>query len=76
MHALMPTPNDTSICPLCGNSNRCDVNNAAGCWCMNTKIPEALLEKVPSQFKELNCICNDCIDKYHQQQSQLPDNGQ
>ncbi|HCM46362.1 MAG TPA: hypothetical protein DIS98_02240, partial [Colwellia sp.] len=39
----MTYKNDDSICPLCGQSNRCDVKASSGCWCMNTEIPEALL---------------------------------
>ena len=76
MYTLMSHTNDTSTCPLCHKSNSCDVNNSAGCWCMNTNMPEALLDKVPTQFKELRCICNDCIDKYHQQQSLIANTEQ
>lgn len=63
----MPNNLDTTTCPLCQKLNFCDVNNANGCWCMSTKVPQALIDKVPEQLKKESCICNDCIDKYHQQ---------
>ena len=60
---------DTNICPLCHQVNQCDVNNSAGCWCMNTEIPKPLLAKVPTEYKSLRCICNNCITKYQRQQA-------
>lgn len=65
----MTYPVDDSICPLCEQSNRCDVNTSSGCWCMNTKVPEALLVKVPAHLKGLSCVCNACIARYHKQQA-------
>ncbi|MEI6894637.1 MAG: cysteine-rich CWC family protein [Colwellia sp.] len=67
----MMNKNDTSICPLCQKSNRCDVdalNASEGCWCMNTKVPQALLATLPAHLKKVSCICNACIERYHQQQ--------
>ncbi|KGJ97421.1 cysteine-rich CWC family protein [Colwellia psychrerythraea] len=58
-----------SICPLCKQSNRCDVKSNKGCWCMNTKVPAALLAQVPVEFKAKTCICNSCIEHYNQQQT-------
>lgn len=60
---------DDSICPLCEQSNRCDVNASSGCWCMNTQVPEALLAKIPTHLKNVSCVCNTCIERYHQQKS-------
>ena len=57
-----------SICPLCQQSNRCDVKSSNGCWCMNTEVPAALLAQVPVDLKSKACICNSCIERYHQQQ--------
>lgn len=65
----MTDKTDDSICPLCEQSNRCDVKASQGCWCMNTKVPAALLAQVPEKFKGKTCVCNACIARYHQQQS-------
>ncbi|GEM_PF-826569 len=65
----MTYKNDDSICPLCGQSNRCDVKASSGCWCMNTEIPEALLALIPTHLKGIHCVCNACITHYHEQSS-------
>jgi len=59
---------DDSLCPLCRQSNRCDVQSSQGCWCMNTQVPAALLAKVPEHLKGISCVCNNCIANFHQQQ--------
>ncbi|MBU2869500.1 cysteine-rich CWC family protein [Colwellia sp. E2M01] len=57
---------DDSICPLCNKSNRCDVNASKGCWCMNSNVPQTLLDKIPSALQGVSCICNNCIEAYYQ----------
>ena len=64
----MTYKNDASICPLCEQSNRCDVKASTGCWCMNSQVPQALLAKVPAHLKGVSCVCNACIARYQQQQ--------
>jgi len=61
--------NDDSICPLCKQSNRCDVKASSGCWCINTQVPKALLAKIPAHLKGKSCVCNICIANYQQQQA-------
>jgi len=58
---------DDSICPLCKKINRCDVKSDIACWCMNTKVPPALLAQVPVELKAKACICNACIERFQQQ---------
>ena len=65
----MPTKPDVSICPLCNQSNRCDVLASSGCWCMNAKVPQALLAQIPEHLKAVSCVCNACITRYYQQQA-------
>ena len=57
---------DDSICPLCQQSNRCDVKASTGCWCMTTTVPAELLAKIPETLKNKSCICQGCIEDYHQ----------
>jgi hypothetical protein len=57
---------DPSICPLCQQYNRCDVVSALGCWCMKTTIPQELIARVPVVVKNKSCICNACIEAFHQ----------
>jgi len=65
----MPNKINDKICPLCEKVNRCGVKSPQGCWCMATQIPAALLAKIPAQLKGKSCICNDCIERYQQQQA-------
>ena len=67
MAFLMTDKIDDSTCPLCLKINHCDVQSQQGCWCMNTKVPKALLAKIPEQLKGKSCICNACIKRYQQQ---------
>jgi len=64
----MTYTNEDSICPLCEESNRCDVKASSGCWCMKTAVPKELLEKIPVHLRGVSCVCNACIERYHQQQ--------
>ena len=57
---------DDSICPLCQQSNRCEVQASAGCWCMTTTVPAELLAKTPEKQKNKSCICQACIENYYQ----------
>lgn len=61
------TNNNGSTCPLCKQSNRCNVKASSGCWCMNTQVPKALLAKIPAHLKGKSCVCNLCIANYQQQ---------
>lgn len=65
----MTDKNDGSICPLCEQRNLCDVKANSGCWCMNTEVPKALLEKIPVHLKGKSCVCNACIANYQQLQA-------
>ncbi|WP_019029258.1 cysteine-rich CWC family protein [Colwellia piezophila] len=65
----MVKPDNDSICPLCEQSNRCDVNAKQGCWCLNIQVPPALLAQIPAELKGISCVCNACITRFNQQQS-------
>ncbi len=48
-------------CPLCGGPNQCGL--AAGstsCWCFTTRIPDAVVERVPVAARNVACVCPDC----------------
>ncbi len=58
-----------SICPLCGQYNRCQASTANGCWCMAAKhmdrgVPKALIEKANQLGSEKSCICQKCIQTH------------
>ncbi|WP_343817236.1 cysteine-rich CWC family protein [Colwellia asteriadis] len=55
---------DDKICPLCQQQNSCNVAAMAGCWCMQVKVPQALIDRVPAPVKNKSCICNTCIEQY------------
>jgi len=52
---------EESICPFCQNENACMAKTSQSCWCNNVDIPEQLLKLVPEQYKNKQCICNNCI---------------
>lgn len=51
-------------CPICGKPNGCaaETNPAPDdCWCFHERFPDALLDKVPAEWKGKACICRDCL---------------
>ena len=58
---------DTSLCPLCGQSNQCanETERATGiaqgpCWCTTAVFTPELLARVPAEARRLACICARC----------------
>lgn len=52
---------DPSICPVCGSSNTCGMAQGnADCWCFSAEIPKEALERVPTEAKDLACLCPRC----------------
>jgi len=52
---------DPSKCPTCGESNACGLSQGKSeCWCFSALITEDALERIPSQAKNLACICQRC----------------
>ena len=63
-------PIDPSLCPLCGQANRCamelekETGMAQGpCWCTAVTFDSAQLDSVPDTAKRLACICTACASK-------------
>ena len=57
--------NDTSRhCPLCGQPNDCAlVDDASGqtrCWCFDTRVDPAALERLPAERRGKVCLCPRC----------------
>ena len=57
-----------SKCPLCGAANECQLCSPAThkgpCWCARVEMPEALLARVPENFRNRACICHRCVEKF------------
>jgi hypothetical protein len=55
---------DPSLCPVCGEPNTCGMSQGkqdnTECWCFNLKIPQASLDRVPAEAKNVACICPRC----------------
>ena len=55
-------------CPLCGEPNDCQlclpVAAKGACWCLDAKIPAALLARVPAAARNRACICERCIAQF------------
>lgn len=55
-------------CPLCGGANQCQLCSPAAykgsCWCARAEMPEALLARVPENFRNRACVCQKCVEKF------------
>ena len=52
---------DPSICPTCGEPNTCGLSQGkSDCWCFSAQISGASIDRIPSQAKDLACICPRC----------------
>jgi len=58
-------------CPLCGEPNDCQLCTIAAykgsCWCARVEMPEALLARVPENFRNRACICRHCVEKFQRE---------
>jgi prepilin-type N-terminal cleavage/methylation domain-containing protein/prepilin-type processing-associated H-X9-DG protein len=63
-------------CPLCGGANDCQLCTPAAhkgpCWCVKTEIPEALLARVPEEFRNRACICQNCVENFQREPQSIP----
>ena len=64
---------DPATCPLCGAANECQLCSPAAykgaCWCAHVEIPDALLARVPENFRNRTCICRNCVEKFQIEKS-------
>ncbi|MDR0214649.1 MAG: cysteine-rich CWC family protein [Comamonas sp.] len=54
---------DTSRCPLCGQANQCAISAGLppeSCWCMQTRVSQNALARLPSEARGKSCICPAC----------------
>ena len=52
---------DPSKCPTCGEPNACGLSQGKSeCWCFSALVTKAALERIPSEAKNLACICARC----------------
>ena len=57
----MEKPVDPSLCPTCGEPNTCGMSQGkTECWCFSASIPQAALDRIPAEAKNLACICQRC----------------
>ena len=60
-------------CPLCGGANGCQLYSPAAykgsCWCARVEMPEALLARVPENFRNRACICRKCVASFQNEAS-------
>jgi prepilin-type N-terminal cleavage/methylation domain-containing protein/prepilin-type processing-associated H-X9-DG protein len=63
-----PSSFNPSQCPLCGAANECLLCSPAAhkgpCWCVKVEVPEALLARVPENFRNRACICRHCVENF------------
>ena len=62
-----------SACPLCGGANECQLCSPAAhqgpCWCVPVEMPDALLARVPENFRNRACICQSCVKIFQVEKS-------
>jgi prepilin-type processing-associated H-X9-DG protein/prepilin-type N-terminal cleavage/methylation domain-containing protein len=62
-------------CPLCGTANGCQLCTADAhkgpCWCARVEMPDALLARVPENFRNRACICRDCVENFQREQPSI-----
>jgi hypothetical protein len=52
---------DPSLCPSCGEPNVCGMSQGkTECWCFSVKIAQVTLARIPSDKKNLACLCARC----------------
>jgi hypothetical protein len=62
-----PATLDATICPLCGQGNRCamELEKETGvkqgpCWCTQVDFNRAVLGAIPREARGKACICQAC----------------
>ncbi len=64
---------DPTACPLCSSANACQLGSPAThkgpCWCARVEIPGELLARVPENFRNRACICQNCVEKFQVEKS-------
>lgn len=74
----MGTSPEAGTCPLCGKPNHCAVpagKDPYSCWCMTTRIPQALRDRVPASLRGKACICLSCVEAYNQETKTTTESG-
>jgi hypothetical protein len=52
---------DPDRCPICREPNDCGLTaGKTTCWCFDTPMPAAALERVPAADRNRSCICQAC----------------
>jgi hypothetical protein len=65
-----PATPDATICPLCGQGNRCAMEleketgaKQGACWCTQLDFNRAVLEAIPVEARRKACICQACATR-------------
>ncbi|WP_188981579.1 cysteine-rich CWC family protein [Pseudomonas matsuisoli] len=63
----MPLPSSAfsaDRCPVCGALNQCglvaEARVAGECWCFQTSIAPAALDRLPADERDVACLCPRC----------------
>ena len=67
---MQPTDNSTA-CPFCKGSNKCQASGNKTCWCFNTSIPAELIALIPKKNINKSCICNACVNLFNKNPKQF-----
>ncbi|PJI80246.1 cysteine-rich CWC family protein [Polynucleobacter brandtiae] len=62
----MTIENTWAICPVCGKSNSCQidqVNRGGTCWCFGILVDQEKLESILGSKPKDQCLCSDCLNK-------------
>ena len=67
--ATATSAGNAGLCPLCGRPNACQLCTTTAtkgpCWCYQVEMPAELLARVPDAYRNLACICRECVTDFH-----------
>ena len=67
---VLPLDNPAA-CPLCRGTNNCQLCSPAAykgpCWCAHVEVPADLVARVPENFRNRACICQNCVEQFQQE---------
>jgi prepilin-type processing-associated H-X9-DG protein/prepilin-type N-terminal cleavage/methylation domain-containing protein len=72
---LIQTPFDSGQCPLCHQSNDCQLGIVSAYkgsgWCLGVEIPDELRARMPVKLRNRGRLCHDCIESFRLKQAKI-----
>jgi hypothetical protein len=69
----MKSKHEIKICPRCGVTFECKVNNPVHCQCAGVALSRELSERISERYRD--CLCVDCLKAISLKPDSLRDGG-